>query len=79
MEPSPDVQEKIEQVASSLPPAAQRELLQFLSFLQDKYQTSQPQETIKLGGLWAGVDLDVSDDDVRALRQRVTDQLLTKV
>ncbi|MBC7249754.1 MAG: hypothetical protein H5T62_05660 [Anaerolineae bacterium] len=53
-----------------------RETTDFLKF---KYLAKQPPEVAALGGLWQDLDFDVTDEDVRALRQRVTSELLNKV
>jgi len=71
----PELQETI----AALPPIAQKELLDFVGYLQYKHQIGQSGQVIRLGGLWAGVDFDVTDEDVRALRQQVTCQLVGKV
>lgn len=70
---------ELEQTVRTLPSAAQEELRCFIGYLQYKYQVDQPGNVARLGGLWADVNLDVSDADVRALRQRMTDQLMDKV
>lgn len=80
---------ELEQTIRKLPPAACKELIYFVDYLQYKYQPAPADdvvkddvakdEVVKLGGLWADIDLDVSDDDVRALRQQVTLQLMNKV
>jgi hypothetical protein len=63
----------------SLPSEAQRELLDFAGYLKYKHQLKQSGPVVPLGGLWVDVDLDVSDEDVRGLREQVTRQLLDKV
>ena len=70
-------QPELETVIESLPPAARKELIDFLAYLQQKYHSDAP--TAKLGGLWEGIDFDVDDVDVRALRERVTQRLIDKV
>jgi hypothetical protein len=70
---------ELEQTIRKLPPAARKELIYFVDYLQYKYQPAPADEVVKLGGLWADINLDVSDDDVRALRQQVTLQLMNKV
>ena len=50
------------------------ELLNFLGYLQYKYQLDESLPVVRLGGLWSDIEFDVTDDDVRALRQRVTRQ-----
>ncbi len=71
----PELRESI----AALPPIAQKELLDFVGYLRYKHQIGQSGQVIRLGGLWAGVDFDVTDEDVRALRQQVTCQLVGKV
>ena len=63
----------------ALPPTAQKELLEFIDYLQYKHHLDPSGQVEKLGGLWADTDFDVTDEDVRALRQRVTRQLVDKV
>jgi len=66
---------ELEEVLHTLPPVAQKELLEFISYLQYKHRPDQAGSVVKLGGLWADVDFDVTDEDVRALRRQVTLQL----
>jgi hypothetical protein len=61
------------------PPAARKELVDFISYLRSKYPAGQPGEVVHLGGLWSDIPLDLDDEEVRALRQQVTRQLLGKV
>lgn len=63
---------ELEQVLHDLPPVAQEELLNFVRYLQYKHQHDQASPVVKLGGLWANLDFDVSDQDVRTLRQQLT-------
>ena len=69
-------QPELEKAIESLPSAARKELIGFLAYLQQKYHGDAP--TAKLGGLWAGIDFDVDDVDVRALREQVMQQLVDK-
>jgi len=73
------IKERIYQTLDELPPKSFEELIQFLDFLKFKYLTKQPLEVVALGGLWEDLDFDVTDEDVRALRQQVTAELLRKV
>ena len=73
------IQQRVTKNIQVLPPGAQEELLNFLNYLQYKYRLDRRGDVVQLGGLWADVDLDVDNDDIRALRQRVTAQLLSKV
>jgi hypothetical protein len=61
---------ELEKVIVSLPPVAQRELLGFVSYLRFKHHLEQDGPVVKLGGLWADLDFDVSDEDVRNLRRQ---------
>ena len=69
----------LEDTLLTLPAEAHKELLHFIEHLQHKYQTSQPGNVVKLGGLWADINLDVSDEDIRALRHHVTRHAMSKV
>lgn len=70
---------ELEQAIEALPPPARKELADFIGYLQYKHRLVPPGEVVKLGGLWADIDLDVTDDDIRALRQRVTRQVTDRV
>ena len=70
---------ELEKTIESLPPPAQRELAEFIGYLQYKHRLDPSGEVVKLGGLWADIDFDVTDEDVRALRQQVSRQLADKV
>lgn len=70
---------ELEKAIDTLPTMAQKELLDFVGYLQYKHQADPSGPVVKLGGLWADVDFDVTHDDVRALRQQVTRQLADKV
>ena len=73
------VNQKVYQAIDGLPPESFDELFHFLDFLKFKYQVQQPRKVVALGGLWKHLDFDVTDAEVRVLRQRVTAQLLRKV
>jgi hypothetical protein len=75
MPKKPDLEKTIE----ALPPVAQKELVDFIGYLQYKHQLGAPAKVVKLGGLWADISFDVTDEDIRTLRQKVTGQLLEKV
>ena len=61
----------------ALPPSAQKELADFVDYLQYKHRLDRHDEVLKLGGLWEGIDFDVTDEDIRAqsvtLVQRTVD------
>lgn len=71
--------DEFEDRVHSLPPEARNELLDFDGYLKYKHQLGRSGPIVQLGGLWVDVNLDVSDKDVRGLRQQVTRQFLDKV
>ena len=73
------VKQKAYQVIEGLPSESFEELFHFLDFLKFKYQIQRPRKVVALGGLWKDLDFDVTHAEVRALRRRVTAQLLQKV
>lgn len=73
------IKQRVYQGLEGLPSESFEELSHFLEFLEFKYQVQQPRKVVALGGLWKHLDFDVTDAEVRALRQRVTAQLLRKV
>jgi hypothetical protein len=66
-----NVQKKAEQIIQELPQNAQDELLIFLDYLWYKYRRDEKAKIIKLGGLWSDIEFDVSDEEIRHLRQQV--------
>jgi len=78
MQEMPAVKQKIYQMLDSLPHQGLKDLSQFLDFLEYKYQTGTEANVVSLGGIWQEIVFDVSDEQVRALRQQVTDALLGK-
>lgn len=67
---------ELESALCNLPPAAHKELLDFLAYLRYKYRLDESRPVLRLGGLWSDIEFDVTDNDVRALRRRVTGQVL---
>ncbi|RLC59716.1 MAG: hypothetical protein DRI80_12150 [Chloroflexota bacterium] len=79
MQTVPMVKQKVHQTLDTLPPQGLKELSQFLDFLKYKYQAERRTNIVALGGIWQDIPFDVTDEEVRALRRRVTDTLLSKV
>ena len=75
------IKQQAYQALNKLPPGGFDELVHFLDYLKHKYEhkIGQEQKVIALKGLWADIPLDVTDQDVRRLRQQVSAQLLRKV
>ena len=67
---------QLKKTIEALPPIAHHELLDFVRYLEYKHRGDQPDQVVQLGGLWADIHLDVTEEDVRALRRQVTDQLV---
>ena len=70
---------ELDKVIRALPPVAQKELTDFVNYLRFKHHLDPPGPVVKLGGLWADIDFDVTDDVVRSLRRRTSRQLAHKV
>ncbi|HMT21630.1 MAG TPA: DUF2281 domain-containing protein [Promineifilum sp.] len=71
------VRKRIRQAIDALPPTAQTELVQFIEYLQYKY--SSPETRLaSLGGTWADIELDITQDDVRAVREQTGDYLASR-
>ena len=75
------VKQQAYQTLNKLPPSGFDELVHFLDYLKYKYEhkIGPERKVITLKGLWADIPLDVTDQDVRRLRQQVSAQLLRKV
>lgn len=70
---------ELEKTIEAFPPPAQKELDDFIGYLRYKHRLDPSGQVVKLGGLWADIDFDVTDEDIRTLRQQVTRQLASKV
>jgi hypothetical protein len=70
---------ELEKTIDGLPPIARKELADFVDYLQYKHQLDQSGQSVKLSGMWADIEFDVSDEDIRSLRRQVTGRLLDKV
>lgn len=69
--------EQIEQAIRSLPPPAQMELVHFIDYLHYKYSDTGS-SILALEGLWADINLDVDEEDVRRLREDVSTRLIDR-
>lgn len=70
---------ELAKLIDGLPPRVQKEVVDYVGYLQYKHRLTRCSDVVKLGGIWADIDLDVTDNDVRSLRQQVTRQLVDKV
>ncbi len=76
----PSIKQRIHQTLEEFSPDQLEDLARFLDFL--KYQQESQSEVgrvIALGGMWSDIEFDVTDDDVRRLRQQITAQTISKV
>ena len=70
---------KVETILGNLPLDGQEELADYLDFLADKYQIQPKKNIVALEGIWESAPLDVTDEDVRKLREDASHQLLKKL
>ncbi len=63
--------QKVYRALEELPPESFEELAEFLDFLKFKYERKRPGKIAVLGGLWKGLDFDVSDEEIRELRKGI--------
>lgn len=70
------VKQKVYETVAKLPDGSFEELASFLDFLAFKYQVADAKAIVALGGLWKDAPFDVTNEDVRILRQDVTLHLL---
>lgn len=70
------IKQKVDETVAKLPPGSLWELSTFLDFLAFKYHVGDSRPVVVLGGLWKDVPLDVTDEDVRALRRELSMHLL---
>jgi hypothetical protein len=69
---------KVEKVLDKLPPDGQEELAQFLDFLAGKYHVESKGKIIALEGIWKDISFEITDEDVRKLREDISKQVLKK-
>ena len=75
MQSSP-IRQQVYQTIEKLPARGLEDLVEFLDYLSFRYKVAGSESNVALGGLWKDIDFDVSDDEIKALRQQVTNQLL---
>jgi hypothetical protein len=73
------VKDKFNATLSILPPEGVEELGRLLDGLADKYQSGESANIVALGGLWETTPLDIEEEDVRALRQHISDDLVNNI
>jgi hypothetical protein len=73
---SSPIRQKVYQTIEMLPARGLEDIVEFLDYLSFRYKVADSESNIALGGLWKDIDFDVSDDEIRALRQQVTNKLL---
>lgn len=69
---------KVDKVLDKLPPDGQEELARFLNFLADKYRVEQNGKIVALEGIWKDIPFEITDEDVRNLREDISKQVLKK-
>ena len=73
------IKQKVYETIEQLPPGSFEELADFLDFLSYKYRNDDLGKNVVLGGLWKDVPLDVTDEDVRSLQQKISHRLSDEV
>jgi hypothetical protein len=68
--------DEIEIAWKKLPFSAQQELAQFIRYLQYKYEEDN-RKIVQLGGMWQNIQFDIGQDDVRLLRQKISEAILS--
>ena len=66
--------DEIEIAWKKLPFPAQQELAQFIRYLQYKYEEDD-RKIVQLGGMWQDVQFDIGQDDIRLLRQKISETI----
>ncbi len=69
---------KAHEAIDALPPESLQELSRFLEFLRFRQRAPEDPMNVQLEGLWQDKQFDVTDDDIRALRQQVSDHVLQR-
>lgn len=70
--------QQIYQVIETLPPESLGEISALLTSLKFKYHVGKGRETVALGGLWSDIEFDLTDADVRGLRQNTSRAVFRK-
>lgn len=60
----------------SLPPDKQQEVLDFVEFLEQKSTPKRPRRSLK--GLWADLDVQITEEDIAEVRREIWGTLLNK-
>jgi hypothetical protein len=67
--PKMTLEEAVLQNLRELPPDQRKAVLDFTEFLRSKVMFPKPAQSLK--GLWADLDIDLSDDNITAARQEI--------
>ncbi len=70
---------KAHEAIDALPPESLEEPSRFLEFLRFRQRVPEKPVNVQLEGLWQDEQFDVTDDDIRALRQQVSDHVLQRM
>ena len=73
------VRKQVHETIDSLPADSLKELFQFLEFLQFKHRVQESGGVVALEGLWRDMDFDVTEAEVRALRQETSKRVLQRI
>ena len=63
------IEQSILEKMRGLPPDKQIEVLDFVEFLSHRSQVKQPRRSLK--GLWADLAIDITEEDIAAVRKEM--------
>ncbi len=64
-----NIKQAVVDIIEVLPPEKRQELLNFAEFLHSKNMLQQPRRSLK--GLWADLDIDLTDEDIAEARSEM--------
>jgi len=63
------IEESVLEKIRALPPEKQQEVLEFVEFLYQRSVTKQPSRSLK--GLWADLNVDITEEDIAEARREL--------
>jgi hypothetical protein len=63
------IEEEVLEKLRSLPPEKQQEVLNFVSFLKERYGTKTPLHSLR--GLWADLNIHITEEDIAEARREM--------
>lgn len=63
------IEQQVVETLRDLPPEKQKEVLDFVHFLKEKNGTRKPLRSLR--GLWADLDIDITEEDIAEARREM--------